>query len=114
MWRDWQEIGWRPDKLDLAALHEAWGASKKQSNADLHLYCWMNFGKASTKELTYQEYGRAVRYGNNFTLVAILRDYTEGGELAESYSDNHQKLPGKMHERQVTENPSPARSNEDD
>ena len=51
---------WRPDVLDLAALHEAWGASKKQSNADLHLYCWMNFGKASTKELTWEEYQRVL------------------------------------------------------
>jgi hypothetical protein len=63
MWVDWQEIDWRPDKLDLAELHDAWGASKKERKADLHLYCWLQFGKASTKDLTYSEYQQATRVG---------------------------------------------------
>ena len=63
MWTDWQEIGWRPSKLDLAELHRAWGATRKARNADMHLWIWLNFGKSSSKKLTYKEYREAITGG---------------------------------------------------
>ena len=69
IYKEVPDENWRPSKSDLAELHAAWGASRKERNADLHLYCWLNFGKGSTKELTYQEFTYALDIGNILSTV---------------------------------------------
>ena len=64
-WLDSDTLNWRPSKSDVIGLYSSardTGMATKDATAWIHKLMWMEFGKTTSKDLTYSEYEKLMAW----------------------------------------------------